>query len=217
MQIKFMLPLIIVGTNQKKIEKILTEEVGGKQNLIIRLAPKTTEFSLDQVKEIIKDITVSSRDVRIYIIENFDHSSAEAQNAFLKTLEESPPKVRFILIVANLHRLLPTIISRSKIISQEKPTPVLLDKQIACLLDDFLKTCNLKIMADKNFVVTTKNDAIVLIDQLIVFFRARLISDAKAPLIIREVFKVRDLVENNNLNSQLAIDHLLIFIKNKYS
>ncbi len=216
MQIKFMIPLIIVGANRKKIEKILEENIEDKQNLIIRLAPKTTEFSLGQVKEIIKDIKVGSPYLRIYIIEEFDHSSLEAQNAFLKTLEESPAQVRFILIVGNLHRLLPTIISRSKVISTEKTRLSLIDKHLAQLMEDFLKSGNLKIMNDKNFIVTNKNDALNLIDQLIIFFRSRLINDPKASSTIKEMFKVRDLIENNNLNPQLAVDHLLIFIKNKY-
>jgi len=47
-----------------------------------------------------------------YILNNAHDISEKWQNALLKTLEEPPPRVRFVLTAASRGRLLPTIVSR---------------------------------------------------------------------------------------------------------
>jgi DNA polymerase-3 subunit delta' len=49
---------------------------------------------------------------RVVLIEDADRMTAEAANAFLKTLEEPPPRTHFILVSAAPDRLLITILSR---------------------------------------------------------------------------------------------------------
>ncbi|MFN0275409.1 MAG: DNA polymerase III subunit gamma/tau [Chitinophagales bacterium] len=52
---------------------------------------------------------------KIYIIDEVHMLSAAAFNAFLKTLEEPPHYVKFILATTEKHKILPTIISRCQI------------------------------------------------------------------------------------------------------
>jgi DNA polymerase-3 subunit gamma/tau len=49
---------------------------------------------------------------KVYIIDEAHMLSKEASNAFLKTLEEPPPFVVFILATTEVHKILPTIVSR---------------------------------------------------------------------------------------------------------
>jgi len=49
---------------------------------------------------------------KVYIIDEVHMLTAPASNALLKTLEEPPPHVLFILATTEAHQLLPTIISR---------------------------------------------------------------------------------------------------------
>ena len=49
---------------------------------------------------------------KIYIIDEFHMLSKDASNALLKTLEEPPPHVIFILATTESHKVLPTILSR---------------------------------------------------------------------------------------------------------
>lgn len=49
---------------------------------------------------------------KVYVFLEADNFNAEAANAFLKTLEEPPPHVYFILVTDHAERLLPTIASR---------------------------------------------------------------------------------------------------------
>lgn len=54
---------------------------------------------------------------KIYIINHFENMSVEGQNAILKTLEEPPEHLVIILVTSNISKLLPTIISRSRVLS----------------------------------------------------------------------------------------------------
>lgn len=56
-------------------------------------------------------------DKKIYILKNFEDISLEGQNAILKTLEEPPNYLIIILIVGDISKVLPTIISRSRVIT----------------------------------------------------------------------------------------------------
>jgi len=49
---------------------------------------------------------------KVYIIDEFHMLSTSASNALLKTLEEPPPHVIFILATTEVHKILPTILSR---------------------------------------------------------------------------------------------------------
>jgi DNA polymerase-3 subunit gamma/tau len=49
---------------------------------------------------------------KVYIIDEFHMLSGSASNALLKTLEEPPPHVIFILATTEVHKILPTIMSR---------------------------------------------------------------------------------------------------------
>jgi DNA polymerase-3 subunit gamma/tau len=49
---------------------------------------------------------------KVYIIDEVHMLSANAFNAFLKTLEEPPPYAIFILATTEKHKILPTILSR---------------------------------------------------------------------------------------------------------
>lgn len=61
-------------------------------------------------------------DVKIYIIENADKMTSQAQNAFLLTLEEPPPYVLFLLLCERPEDMLETIRSRAPIIRTEPLT-----------------------------------------------------------------------------------------------
>nr|MBC7244542.1 DNA polymerase III subunit delta' [Chloroflexota bacterium] len=53
---------------------------------------------------------------RVYILCNFQHATLEAANCLLKTLEEPPSSVLFILTADKVEGLLPTIVSRCQVL-----------------------------------------------------------------------------------------------------
>jgi len=72
--------------------------------------------SVDNIRELREWVRYSSaRDsYKIYIIDEVHMLSASAFNALLKTLEEPPPNVVFILATTELHKIPATILSRTQ-------------------------------------------------------------------------------------------------------
>ncbi len=72
-------------------------------------------IGVDDVRDKINNTVLikpySSR-YKIYIIENAEKMTAQAQNALLKTLEEPPAYAVFLLLTASMEAMLPTIVSR---------------------------------------------------------------------------------------------------------
>ncbi|HCM51830.1 TPA: hypothetical protein DIS56_01730 [Candidatus Saccharibacteria bacterium] len=85
------------------------------------------EISIDAVRDLTAKLrlrtTGRSPVRRIILIENAQHLSEEAQNALLKTLEEPPADSIFIFTVDSLSNLLPTIVSRARIIDVQPTNP----------------------------------------------------------------------------------------------
>ena len=78
-------------------------------------------FSVKKVREIIEDVYVkpNEADYKIYVLGNCQSMSVEAQNAFLKILEEPPEYAVFILCLNNKSTMLETVLSRSVVFSLE--------------------------------------------------------------------------------------------------
>ncbi len=69
---------------------------------------------VDSIRSLIEEsnFTPATAKYRVYIIDEVHMLSTAAFNALLKTLEEPPPHVIFILATTEVHKLLPTILSR---------------------------------------------------------------------------------------------------------
>jgi DNA polymerase-3 subunit delta' len=72
------------------------------------------EISIAQIKEIQRSAGLQPYEGkhRVFIVDGAEYLNEESANCLLKTLEEPPPKVLFILLTVNDIRLLPTIVSR---------------------------------------------------------------------------------------------------------
>ena len=82
---------------------------------IIRVTHEKLSIGVDDIRiQVNADILVKPYDSRykIYIIDDADKLTEQAQNALLKTMEEPPEYAVILLLVSNLTSLLPTILSR---------------------------------------------------------------------------------------------------------
>jgi len=75
-----------------------------------------TGIAVDQMREVERTVALNPYEgrTRVIIIDPADLLTPEAQNAFLKTLEEPPPHVALILVATREERLLPTVRSRCR-------------------------------------------------------------------------------------------------------
>ena len=69
---------------------------------------------VDDIRTLRERVATSPAQARfkVYLIDEFHMLSTAASNALLKTLEEPPPHVIFILATTEVHKILPTIMSR---------------------------------------------------------------------------------------------------------
>jgi DNA polymerase-3 subunit delta' len=93
---------------------------------VVRLEPQdATVIKIDQIRALQEHLPyhplVASR--RAVLVPDVSLVRTEAANALLKTLEEPPPHVVFILIASQRERLLPTIVSRCQSIRCAPPSP----------------------------------------------------------------------------------------------
>jgi len=110
-------------SNKKEDAEEFADRLGAKKIDKIILEPRGASFKIDQVREIQQTVRYGPAAGRYLcvIIERSDEMTDEAAAAFLKTLEEPPAGVVFILLVAREDRIPSTIVSRcQKIIFGEK-------------------------------------------------------------------------------------------------
>lgn len=78
----------------------------------------SNSYLVNQVKEIVADTNLApiQAKYKVYIISEAEKLNSASANAFLKTLEEPPNYVCFILLANNQNSVLPTIVSRCQVL-----------------------------------------------------------------------------------------------------
>jgi DNA polymerase-3 subunit delta' len=91
-------------------------ESGNHPNIEI-IRPSGASIKIKQIREVITKVSKKPFEsgYKVLIIDDADKMTQEAQDAFLKTLEEPPANTVFVLLVQNQYSLLPTVISRCQV------------------------------------------------------------------------------------------------------
>ena len=110
------------GESEKKIEEEgLPIYQDGGDAFWIRPMKKT--LRVEQWYQLLRDhLQVAGTGRRVVIVEDFHKANAVMANAMLKTIEEPPAGVSFIILTDTIHTVLPTIISRCMCIAFQ-PVP----------------------------------------------------------------------------------------------
>ena len=87
---------------------------------------------IDEIRDIREKVNFAPAQGKrkVYIIDEAHMLTDAASNAFLKTLEEPPPHVIFILCTTEAHRILPTIISRCQRFDFRRISPELINGRL---------------------------------------------------------------------------------------
>src|ERR1700691_3685933 len=110
------------GVGKTSVARILAHEVNGlpytddQPHIDIIEIDAASNRRIDEIRDL-RDkvhITPSSAKYKVYIIDEVHMLTKEAFNALLKTLEEPPAHVIFILATTEIQKLPETIISRSQ-------------------------------------------------------------------------------------------------------
>ena len=94
---------------------------------------KPNTISVEDIRlQVNNDVAIKpySSKYKVYIINEAEKMTVQAQNAILKTLEEPPAYVVILLLVSNLRTLLPTILSRCVTLNMKPVSDTLVRKYL---------------------------------------------------------------------------------------
>ena len=115
------------GTGKSSGARILSCEVGTTPNDLVEMDAASNR-GIDDVREIresVNSLPFESR-FKVYIIDEVHMLTRDAWNAFLKTLEEPPKHVVFILATTELEKVPDTVISRCQSFVFKQPNEAML-------------------------------------------------------------------------------------------
>lgn len=112
-RIGVMIARIVVGQNEKEVEKYL-EKQGWGDKLVEKVEGEDGRVKVADLREWLKKSYLKRKpgDVAVFLIRGADNLSLQCQNTLLKPLEEPEEGVVYLLTVKSLSKLLPTVVSR---------------------------------------------------------------------------------------------------------
>lgn len=119
------------GTGKTTIARIIANELETSDEDIIEIDAASNR-GIDDIRELREGVTTApfNSKYKIYIIDEVHMLTKEAWNALLKTLEEPPAHVIFILATTELEKVPETIISRCQVFTFKKPTLTVLKELV---------------------------------------------------------------------------------------
>jgi len=128
--------------------------------------------SVDEIRNLVDKVRIPPQvgKYKVYIIDEVHMLSASAFNAFLKTLEEPPDYVKFILATTEKHKIIPTILSRCQIFDFKRITV----EDISGHLNYVARNEGITAEEDALHIIAQKadgamRDALSIFDQLVSF------------------------------------------------
>lgn len=122
------------GTGKTTVARIFAREVGTNAEDIYEIDAASNR-GIDDIRELREHVSAMpfSSAYKVYIIDEVHMLSKDAWNALLKTLEEPPKHVIFILATTELDKVPETIISRCQTFVFKKPARDVVRRQVAAV------------------------------------------------------------------------------------
>ena len=119
------------GTGKTSVARIFAKSIGTTPNDIYEIdaASNTSVDDIRSLNESVNTLPFESK-YKVYILDEVHMLSKSASNALLKTLEEPPAHVVFILATTETHKILETILSRCQTFTFKKPSSEVLKKVV---------------------------------------------------------------------------------------
>jgi len=111
------------GTGKTSVARILAEAAGVSKNDIYEMDAASNR-GIDDVRAIREGVNTSPFEskYKVYIVDEAHMLTKDAFNALLKTLEEPPAHVIFILATTEMEKLPETVVSRCQVFKFKKPS-----------------------------------------------------------------------------------------------
>lgn len=162
--------------------------------------------SVENIRQLIDQVRIPPQTgkYKVYIIDEVHMLSSAAFNAFLKTLEEPPKHVIFILATTEKHKILPTILSRCQIFDFKRITI----EDAANHLAEVAKSQNITVEPGSLEIIAQKadgamRDALSIFDRVVSFSGNHLsrkdVSENLNVLDFEVYIEITDLIIENNI------------------
>ena len=166
----------------------------------------------DDIRDLIEKVRIPPQKgkYKVYIIDEVHMLSKHAENAFLKTLEEPPPYVVFILATTEKNKILPTIISRCQIYDFNR----IKEAEIVEYLNQICKKENIEFELPALNLIAKKSDgsmrdSLTILDRVVNYSNNKiLIKETSILLNVIDDDKYLEIVEktqNGNLVNAIEI------------
>lgn len=119
------------GTGKTSVARIFASSIGTSRNDIYEI-DAASNTSVDDIRELndsVHTLPFESK-YKVYILDEVHMLSKSASNALLKTLEEPPSHVVFILATTETHKIPETVLSRCQVFTFKKPSQETLKKVV---------------------------------------------------------------------------------------
>lgn len=147
--------------------------IADESNLDVIEIDAASRNSVDDMRNLTDEImhTPISSKYKIYIIDEIHMLSNQAWNALLKTVEEPPKHIKFIFATTEVHKVLPTIISRCQRFDlMPIPSSLIAGRLKFIAEDQGVKIDETALFALARAAEGGMRDAQSLLDQMIAFF-----------------------------------------------
>jgi DNA polymerase III delta prime subunit len=213
-----MFPTILFSNEPSTTEKYINDFI--KQHFfnpssIFKIEPKEKTIIIEQIRDLTSQLRIKSPSKRLICIYAFDTATIEAQNAMLKLLEEKTADNQFILIVSDIQKIVPTVISRCRIadLFVERTE---IDTQVSDVIEKSFKNPGIDLLGSAYFQPGTREEATDLFRKIIIVLQKKIRSgDIRAAKLAKKAFDLLHKLESNNLNFQLAVDSFVIELMRK--
>ncbi len=173
--------------------------------------------SVDEMRNLVEQVRIPpfSGKYKVYIFDEVHMLSQSAFNAFLKTLEEPPPYVKYILATTEKHKILPTILSRCQVFDFRR---IRID-DIVHHLAYVASQENIEVDTDALHIIANKadgalRDALSIFDQLVSFEGKRLtyqtVIENLNVLDYEYYFKISDFLLNDDVAGCITLFNQII-------
>lgn len=212
--------ILIISKNienlQNKAQKIVEEEKISKFDVETIKTEKS--LGIGEIREVQKKIFLKPMqgEKKAVILESFFGATLEAQNAFLKILEEPPLSTIIIILAKSIDIFLPTLLSRCNLIILDKVRK-LEGSEFEDSLEilEELKKKNisyaLKISQDNG---KTKEEAMKFLEELIISAEDLMhkdnLSQKKLAKAIKNIQDTYQTIKNTNVNVRFALENLFL-------
>ena len=208
--------LIIVGKDIEKLKEKAKEIC--KENKIsdfdIDILQTGKQIGIGDIRTLQEKIFLKpfKGDKKAVILEAFYGATLDAQNSFLKILEEPPLTTIIIILVTSLDFILPTILSRCNLINLERLMKLSKDEMevYAKILSELEKNNPSQSLVLAQDYGKTKEEALIFLEGLIIALEKNLnLQNAK---ILKKLQIGYNIIKQTNVSPRFALENLFLNI-----